>query len=119
MITNFKLYESINQDSPEIGDYIVCKGKLNGLGDFYNFVNDKIGQIISINVQDKHNNPHLINYKVDYGEIPNKLYRFIFNIYLPNRGRVETLNLDTTEIVYWSKNKSELETIIAANKFNI
>ena len=46
MITNFKLYESLNKNKLKIGDYVLCDEGIGGL----NFVKKNIGQYI-INIK--------------------------------------------------------------------
>jgi len=98
MITNFKLYE-LNIWKPEIGDYVICKGEYSeNNSKFQNHIINNIGVLY-----DRLNSFYRINYD-DYDDYVsyNQLYITIYE-----------------DILYWSKDKKELEMILTTNKFNI
>jgi len=95
MIINFKLYE-MNEDKPEVGDYVICDGKYTLNPEYREFIDTHIGKLIRINISIK-------CYVIEY--------------FYPNRGSEYTINLE--DIKYWSKNRNELEIILQTNKFNI
>jgi len=91
-----------NNDEPKVGDYVICtENQLDH--EFNNFIADNIGKIIVIS-NDKY------AYEIRYYNIP---YRFNDYFYNDIRGFGEY------EIIHFSKNKAELETILATKKFNI
>jgi len=79
----------MNEGGPEVGDYVICNGDFSTNKDF---ITTHIGEIRRIDSW---------QYKIKY--------KYNQNDYLCN------LNC----ILYWSKNKKELELILNTNKFNI
>jgi len=108
MITNFKLYEKLNDGVPEVGDYVICGGKflIGSHKLFRNAVINNIGKII--------------NYDSTYKYTINYNYKFGGNInYYTNLEGDNNYYTNSEDILYWSKDKKELEQILQANKFNI
>ena len=103
MIIKFKTYESINEDEPELGDYVICKESHEHEIVVQNFLSQNIGKIVEMNKGYK--------YIVKYKNIPNDTKKYF--IYQGTRG------MDRNEIKYWSKDKEELESILNANKYNL
>jgi len=100
MITKFKLFEDVKEkgdkfSEPEEGDYVICSP--DNFAVSKNIVKNNIGQIARI--EDDHNS----NLK---------------KIYI-NYDLSSNLMAWNNEIIYWSKNKKELEPYIAANKYNL
>lgn len=90
MITKFKIFETVNEGNPKIGDYAVVNLKLK-----------------------KYNN------MIGVGKIFAKSYDFFcINIKLPD-GRTLNDIFYEHEIKYWSKNKKELEIYIKTQKYNL
>jgi len=95
-----KTFEKINK--PKVGDYVICE-----IVDKYykdsDFVNSNIGEIVEINIDRFQNNrlPVTVSYKDYQGKI------------------IDSINFEFDEIKYWSKDKSELEHIIASKKYNL
>jgi hypothetical protein len=89
MITNFKIFESLNRQL-KIGDYVVTGKDMYATYQNFTIKAFDIGQLYNITP------PY---------------YWFNFN--------GNKISLKPEEILYWSENKEELETIIAANKYNI
>ena len=104
MITKFKIYESINEGEPEIGDYVIIETNDD---EFKHYSNKYIGKIIEIE-KNINPNPNFPNTKRD-------IFRVLFKDF-DNKKREMIWRY---EIKYWSKNKEELETLIAAKKYNI
>jgi len=105
MITNFKLYEKLNDNgAPNIGDYVICSDHENNNHD--NFFKNKIGKILNINY-DK-----IYTHAITYDNIPDRLYDNII------KGK-RTIGVKRNNIIYWSENKEELEQMLQANKFNL
>jgi len=108
MITKFKLYEAVNTAEPEVGDYVIADSK-----DAYDRVkkifNTTIGQITNI-----HNNHGFIDsYVVIYDDF---LY---MPVLLHDKIDVYDWWFNPEEIECWSKNKEELEEILATKKYNL
>jgi len=107
MITDFKLYEKNekNDDSPQIGDYVICSGSI---APEEAFVFNKIGQIIGFDNSQSSTYP----YRVTYDNIPRNIVNDIID------GK-SVIFMNNGSILYWSKDKEYLELIINTNKFNI
>jgi hypothetical protein len=95
MITKFNLYESIN-NKPRKGDYVIVT--------FVKKIIPTIGKIEYVN--NKYSFPYLVEFDDN------------FNYY--EYGLDENnIVVELDEIVYWSKNKEDLEPIIQGNKYNL
>jgi len=103
MITNFKLFETINVGKPEIGDFVICNED-DSTSEVTYFTSNNIGKYIKYNYDIEY------HYAIYYEDTPKDL-----GVYFSNGERNMTLD----EIKYWSKNKEELEYIIKTNKFNL
>lgn len=91
MITKFKLFENINEGEVQVGDYILHKSRRDeGL---YDILTTTIGQVLSIN---------------GYREA-----RVRFD------SPINIMFIDLDRIEYWSKNREDLEAILAAKKYNL
>ena len=109
MITKFKIYEAINQGKPEVGDYVICDDIL-AEGPVKNFILNNIGKYITYN-----KNTHY-SYIIEYDNIPNDIIqKFKKNAF--HGDNCKRMGID--EIKYWSKDKEELEEILAENKYNL
>ena len=101
MITKFKIYENINQ--PQIGDYVICKD------DYY----DKLNEYLSKNIGEIIGKNKITNiYFVKFDEMPQIINKFYFNSD-NERGFIQK------DIIYWNKDKSELEVTLNSKKYNI
>ena len=90
----------MNEDKPSNGDYVICGGKSFGILDdkeFVQFVISNIGKITN------YSNFYTIKYDLTGTNIYKSGNYFC------------ALN----DILYWSKNKEELELKLKTNKFNI
>jgi len=104
MITNFKKFESINEKSIEIGDFVICEevdyADINTI-----FTSTNIGKFIRYDDGEAY--PYIIKY--DY--TPKNMKSYFSGD--------DERNMSIDEIKYWSKNRNELEIILQTNKFNI
>jgi len=98
-----KFNESLNEDEPKIGDYIIIKYD-SIVGNAYNFITNNIGKFI------KYNSNRTFPYQIEFFNIPNDIESYFNN---------NCRNYKYEEILYWSNNKEELELLIQSNKFNI
>lgn len=106
MITNFKIFETINEGDPKIGDYVLLKyDKFKN--DMTNFLNDHIGKIIFIDEK---------LYRIEYYDVPDTI-NYRFHYYKTNNSYTKTI--EKRYISYWSKNREELEELLAAEKYNL
>ena len=111
-----KTFENSN-NRLDLGDYVICK-EIPDMFDkekLYNvikFEENRVGRYI----KNKKNNGKF-RYEVTYDDIPDKFKNFYFII--DHELHLYTRPMSRTEIIYNSKNKEELEAIIAAKKFNI
>jgi len=92
-----KTYEDTDE-FPQIGDYILMK--MTRVSDFNLYVSTHIGKI----VDRRKNHPHM--YVVKYDEVIPHWNTNLIDVFL-------------NEILYFSKNKEELELKLQINKFNI
>lgn len=101
MITQFKIFENINEGEPEIGDYVIVYPKRGRPG-----TENIVGIIVETQFQ-----------KNIYGDTV-KTYKI--GLQLPQaNGDFWHFTYFKDEIEYWSKNKEELETVLTSNKYNI
>jgi hypothetical protein len=107
MITIFKLFENTNE--PQVGDYVICHEipiVSSNSDKLENFINNNIGQI------DEKIKNNL--FSITYLNIPNDIRnRFYYNYNKYNR------RMRDFEIVYFSKNKIDVEKYLKAKKYNI
>ena len=99
---------------PYIGDYVICKMPDDKYrSDTYkrlkDFLLNTIGQVCRYN-----NNEYCIFYNED--EIPDE-FKWFFTYEYPHTNYEKWFN--RKDIVEWSKNKSDLEAIFAAKKYNL
>jgi len=106
MITKFKIYESINDGEPDIGDYVIIETNDE---EYKHYSNKYIGKIIEIE-RNKNPTPNFPNTKRD-------IFRILFEDFDTRRSDREIIW--RYEIKYWSKNKEDLEPLIAAKKYNL
>ena len=103
MITNFKLFEKINEVGPEIGDWVICK-ESDSDSEVDTFTSNNIGKYIRYDYDIQY------HYVIYYEDVPEDLQKyFSFN----------ERNMELSEIQYWSKDKEDLEYIIQTSKFNL
>jgi hypothetical protein len=103
MITEFRLYE-MNENELEVGDYVICGSQLE---DEYEFIKDKVGQIIKIDNTMAHN-----KFLITYNNIPDDIAD----------GKIKNDNyirFRINYILHYGKDKEKLELILKSNKFNI
>lgn len=102
-----KSYENILNNNIQIGDYVYCNEKTEGVPeDALFFINNNIGKVVQINKG--------YDYTVKYYNIPENIKRYFirFNV-------EDCRGFDYNEIIYHSKNKQELKAIISQNKYNL
>ena len=103
MIINFKIFEAINKGKPEVGDWVICHNR--GRSTNLEFSSENyIGKIIEL--KNKHFEEDMFLIKYENEDLPETLKKV--PIYYSEK-----------YIKYWSKNKEDLETILAANKYNL
>ena len=104
-------WEPKSKYKPKVGNYVICEegmigGNPNNVSRPYielnNFLINNIGKIIK-----NEDNPLI---KVKYENIPSELNHHFHN---------NTIKTCRDDIIYWSKNKEELETILTLKKYNI
>ena len=104
MITNFKIYEKVNDENePKIGDYVICSTDFT---QEQKFIQNKIGKLIYIDIDNEY------PYCIKYDDIPSRLYSTTVD-------EIRVLTYKKSNIIHWSKNKKDIELILIANKFNI
>ena len=99
-----KTFESINKDKPEVGDYVICDSTIDDyvICDSTNFVSlrelvqNSIGKITII-----------------------KSVFFWDEFYIEYGDLIGDIMFVEEEILFWSKNKEELELILTTKKYNL
>ena len=99
---HLKFFEEITQNmigswtlTPEVGDYVICDS--TNFDSLKDLVKNNIGKLIQIE-KVTHDDD---NYYIKYTENENDIVFW------------------RSEILYWSKNKEELEDILKAQKYNL
>ena len=103
MITKFKLFGSINEGEPKVGDYVICEESVSGEV-VKEFISNNIG-IFSKSIHDE-----TFKYSIEYENIPDNIYGAFTN---------KCRRMSRQEIKYWSKDKEELEILLVTNKYNL
>jgi len=98
LIKNFKIFEKLNIGKPKVGDYAIIEFNLQ-----------KINTIVKIDHISKMGSP--FNYMVKFIDENFYFYDYGFS------DDVQAVRRD--EILYWSKNKKDLELQLQANKYNL
>jgi len=106
-----KFNESFNIGEPKLGDYAICIAANKNYKE--DDLNDFISENIGIIVVEKYNNDRKYPYVIKYENLPSNLIRYT------NSDDNDTIPFKEDEIIYWSENKEELESIIESKKFNI
>lgn len=117
MITQFKMFESVNDGEPEVGDYVICHSHMSFFTEVNDFTKTNIGKLIKIDSQsDKYEGGDNIEiiYIVRYEKVPRTLDLLFFKEY-----GGDSIIMYKDDIKYWSKNKKELEKVIESEKYNI
>jgi len=113
-----KNYEKLNIKKPKVGDYVLLNIKKKYNNDIYNlcsdYENNHIGIVIDV---------HKDGYNIKYYNVPDNIKKALFHTinisYYDPDDYYYDINISIDDIGYWSKNKKELEMILATNKFNI
>lgn len=124
MITKFKIFESINEGRPQIGDYVICDvSEQYSSSDKLFFATIEAIDFISKNIGYIWKIPDHQNYLVKYFNIPEDLEKFIFHYsdYRDYEGpkKGNSILVDIENIKHWSKNKEELITLLEIDKYNL
>jgi len=120
-----KKYEEIEEatylSEAQIGDYVICYDET--FIDHYDpyvdkimneFLENNVGKIIDYN-SEKYHYDHNIRYIVKYQDIPEEIEKY----FVYNNGIRSVRGFRRKEILYSSKDKEELEILIATNKYNL
>jgi len=107
--TYIKTFEKINIGSPKKGDWVICNEESN----LKNFLNNNIGFCYGYKERDEY------KYRVGYPDNIPRNFENKFNRTLYNGENLMARIFSKSEILYWSKDKNELEAILASNKYNL
>jgi len=101
-----------NMSEPEIGDWVICKdvNTFNEDNDIIDFIDNNVGQIIKITKI-----VYLIKYGINFNKVEFEPESFGF----PSDDGLGVRRFQRSEIKHWSKDKENLEAILAANKYNL
>lgn len=114
---HLKIFDSYKSNTPQVGDYVICDEIADSSDDplykkTVEFELNNIGQIIKY--IPSANYPYIVQYE----NPPDELSEFFSHgIILYNISNCR--KMISNEIIYWSKDKEYLETIIKTMKFNI
>ena len=115
------IYENFKKE-PETGDYVICKEKsLIKDVDVCDFISNNIGRIfhyINNDELDEYSVSKDYRYIIKYDNVPaniNKYFRGMEGFKQPEKSR----RMSRDEIIYWSKNREDLEAILDAKKYNL
>ena len=101
------------QDKPEIGDYVLLFIKRKGAPqDYKEFLNNNIGQIINI----KSSNTFQTEVRISYDNVPENIKKMFHNL-IPGAVRVRTF--DIRDVYIFGKTPEDVETKLAAKKYNL
>lgn len=98
-----KTFENNNM-KPQVGDYVLCKEADDVFPEVKEFTSNNIGKLIEIENLEKY--PYMIKYK----NIPKNLADYF---------QSNTRGMDISEIIFYSKDKDEVEARINATKYNL
>ena len=100
-----KRFETLYENT-KLGYYVLCEDEesVKDKNDVKTFINNNVGTIIGINKYSQY------MYIVEYENIPDEIEKFF------DEG---SRNMKAGEIIYWSDDKSELETYINSKKYNL
>jgi len=102
-----KQYENLNQDDPQVDDYVICIDKVSDDSELEDFIKNNIGILkIIYNRTD-------CKYGVFYENIPKSL-----NITYSRKNN-NIIDFDREEIIYHSENEEDVITYIKASKYNL
>jgi len=110
---HIKTFESVNDDKPQVGDWVICKESFDE-GTLCDFISNNIGKFIRYRRSDDHVAPsytHIIQYE----NIPTELLYGFKNAENQNNCR----GMKIYEILKWSKDKEDLELQIKTQKYNL
>jgi len=110
-----KKYESIKNEEPQIGDYVLVNSDISYNSDkFEKFISNSIGIIVKINLSKS----LLIKYK----KIPANI-KYVFRYRDTIKGSSNQTNnsilIGPNDILYYSKNKEDCEIYLAQQKYNL
>ena len=122
---HIKQYEHTIEDEPQINDYVICLENQNIQQNLSNFIKYNIGKItnISKDIDIFNLKKNKIVYSVQYKNIPNNILIYFQDNETMNTEYLKIRPMTKSEILYWSKNKADVEhyliTNIIANKYNL
>jgi len=110
MIKVFEKFNNENIEEPEIYDYVIMKSSYGE--DINNFLCNNVGQITFIGADLQNDNVYVV---YPSSEIPKRLEHY----FRKHDKNVSLRIFEKHEILYYSKNREDLEIIIQANKYNL
>lgn len=109
MIIKFKLFEHIHENKPDVGDYVICDEQNCFDKIAIEFIKNNIG--VCIKIKRKPGEPELFLIKF-LNSAPDLCY-------FKNDKKGNSRYFYLEEIVFWSKDKEDVETYIVAKNFNL
>lgn len=117
MITEFRLFETLNPSTPTVGDYVIMKKEFVDILD--NFTRNNIGQFIDV----EQNAPNDFRYIVEFDtEIPKEISGWFYahGGKKENRRKYRVTDFsDSQPFEYWSEDKKELEAVLKGKQFDL
>lgn len=111
---HIKSYENINDDNPQIGDYVICEEQnaMINYSKLNNFFKNNPGKIKNITDHD------INNYVIEFYNVPKDLYISYFDI-VQGEENLYTRPMSRNELIVFSKNIKDLEFKLSAKKYNL
>jgi len=108
MIQNYIEF-NLNQGEPEFGDYVICKERYSGsdtnFKELLHFIETNVGKILFLSYDE-------IDYYVAYDNTPEYIHNYF-------KSQNSTRRMERKEILYFSKNKEELEKVLKMIKYKL
>lgn len=110
-----KTYEEINDNIPQVGDYVILNDDSTFDNDdmnYLNFIKTSIGYIFK--------KPNVKFSYIKYDNIPDNIKDYFqYSDYSEGLKVGNCILANDSNIQYWSKNKRELEPLLNAKKYNL
>lgn len=104
-----KEFESVNIGEPKKGYWVICTENTY----LKDFLNNNVGYCYE-NEEEEVLHPFIVGYT----NVPDDVEAEFNRVQYKGKNLMSRV-FDREEILYWSKNKKELQTIIAGNKYNL
>jgi len=124
-MNHIKLFEELNIGEPQIGDWVICKDLVqndalsDGIVSLNKFLEKNIGRFIRLPNDNDINMQSIkkkYKYMIQYDNVP---YEFEEDFHFGEPRDNDCRIMRREEILFWSKDKKDLDPFITANKYNL